>query len=202
MKVIVKNNSIIGIHTDNQDIKNAYPSDIIVRILPNTFQYNIAITDTNIDNDGNTFDYDRFSISNLDLDPLNNTTNINLINRQKIAADSISEEVNQFIQYKPANGDVRYTQAKQSSFTDILMYCKDWLEDNPSATTEQKEPYETRITLINSARTWIRTVLSYYYDKIAAIRTVTDETWSSTITWDFSTFDESDPDVWLETVKI
>ena len=197
MKVVIKNNEVLSTYADNQNIYNLYP-DCIFRKVFDGFTYTTPINEYNEEFKMNV---DRYVIKNGDPDPMYNLTNVSLVNCRIIAGESISEEVNQYIQYKPATGEVRYTQAKQSSFTDIIMYCKDWLEDNPSATSEQKEPYETRITAINSARTWIRTVLNYYYDQVAIIRTIIEENWN-TLTWDFSTFETSDPDVWLESVRI
>jgi len=196
MKVIVKNGVVFATHNDNYDL-NALYIGYIIRKVPNNIIY-----DTPIKEYDEVFkqDNDRYVIGNGDPDPISNTVNYEFLKCQIIAGSSISEEVNQYIQYKP-DGEVRYTQAKQSSFTDILMYCKQWLEDNSDVSAEQKEPYETKITLINNARSWIRTVLNYYYDKIAEIRVTTEETIGD-LTWDFSIFETGDPDVWLETVRI
>jgi len=196
MKIIVKNHIVIALHNDNQDVSLLYPGSVIRNVFIG-FEYTHPIPDIDIEENV----YNRYKIKVNDPDPMTNIDNVSLANCIIIAAASISDEVNQYIQYKQVTGEVRYTQVKQSSFTDIIMYCKDWLEDNPSATSEQKALYETKITLINSARDWIRTVLNYYYSIITSIRIATIETIGN-VTWDFSTFDESDPDVWLETVRI
>ena len=44
---------------------------------------------------------------------------------------------------------------------------------------------------------WISGVMEYYYTKKAAIRDVVDDSWR-TVTWDYSTFDATDPDISLE----
>ena len=50
-------------------------------------------------------------------------------------------------------------------------------------------------TALGTLFTWISGVMNYYYTKKAAIRDTED--WETT-TWDFSTFDATDPDISLE----
>jgi hypothetical protein len=194
MKIVVKNGKVIATHADNQDIEVMYP-DSSIRIVTNDFKYDVPIKDINNEDE----EIDRYNIEPMDVDPVLNSTNISLNNRKLIAGNSISKEVENFIFYK-ADGEVRYTQVKQSSFTDILMGCKEWLEDNPNAEPDEKKPYEDRIAAINSVRVWIRDVLSYYYTVVGNIRAATEETWATVANWDLSPFNDTDPDVWLESV--
>jgi hypothetical protein len=196
MKIIVKNNMVIGKYNDEQDIETSYINENVkVRHIPNDFRYDVPIYEQN---DDGLMAY-RHYVECIDVDPVFNSTNISLNNRKLIAGNSISKEVENFIFYK-ADGEVRYTQVKQSSFTDILMGCKEWLEDNPNAEPDEKKPYEDRIAAINSVRVWIRDVLSYYYTVVGNIRAATEETWATVANWDLSPFNDTDPDVWLESV--
>ena len=210
MKIVIQNNEIMAI--GNNDYSDYSDLSKSIRIVNDLYRYDTPIVDIDYDmspdkipNESEEFseqslEYDRYNLKVGDPDPIINTININLNNRKIIATTSIAIECENFINYNPTG--VRYTQAKQSSFTDIRMHCEKWLADNPSATTEQKEPYTTRITTIDSARTWIYSVLNYYYGFVALIRAATEENWSAAINWDFSTLNASDPDVWLETVRI
>lgn len=196
MKIIVKNSTVIATHKDGQDVATAYPG-CTVRQIPDNFRYSVHIEEL----DRLTGEMvQRSVITQGDPDPITNSTNIPDINlRKKYLAEQASRECQERIEYE--DGETRYQTIKQNSFTDILMYCSDWLADNPGATEEEQAPYEERITKINSSRTWMRSVLNYYYSIQGAI-IAADEAGLAEIEWDYEQFEATDPEITLEEVRI
>jgi hypothetical protein len=195
MQIIVKENKVLAIHTNSQDVIGKYPG-CAVRIVPDSLRYDPPIVDVDIN--GISITRDQVGID--DPDPITNSVNIPDINlRKKYLAEQASKECQERIEYK--DGETRYQTVKQNSFTDILIYCKDWLSENYGATAEEKDPYEERITKINSFRDWMRSVLNYYYDIQTQIITA-DEAGLAAITWDYSQFEATDPGITLEEVRI
>ena len=195
MQVIVQTNKVIAIHTDNQEVQAKYPR-CKIRLIPDNHKYTIPITDISMDGEPIARDQIGFG----DPDPITNFTNIPDINlRKKYLAEQASRECQIRIEYK--DGETRYQTIKQNSFTDILMYCKDWLADNPEATEDEKAPYLERISKINSFRDWMRSVLNYYYSIQEQIIAAT-ESGLAAIEWDYEQFEATDPGITLEEVRI
>jgi hypothetical protein len=197
MKYIIKNGYVIESQPDNS--LAFFGGDLQIRYLLDNFIYDTPILETIISY-SKSIEISRTYIKNGDLDPLYNSVNISLENRKLIAYMTLSKECENFIYYK-SNGDTRYPQYKQTTFTDISIVSKEFLIENPTATPEEKAPYESRIVAVNNVRAWIKTVLDYYYSILNNSRNTTEETWSS-LTWDFTQFEASDPDVWLENIKL
>lgn len=80
----------------------------------------------------------------------------------------------------------RYALERQTSF--ILMM-----------TLAMNQGLTNRAAYIQKAIDWVNSVLSYHFeisDQITAARTLADV---AAITWDLSTFDATDPDIWIQT---
>jgi hypothetical protein len=61
--------------------------------------------------------------------------------------------------------------------------------------------WPNRITMIESVMSWVDSVLSYFYGKVAAMQACTTQSALDAVTYDFSTFSASDPHVSLGTLR-
>jgi hypothetical protein len=184
MKIAIQNNTVVGIYQDSQQIQG------LCRFVPDGFRYAVPITDQTIDGP-----VQRYSIAVGDPDPVLNAVNIpDLATRKTWLETQASNECTRQIEYKGEN--TRYQTIKQNSFSDIDRICKDWLAANPSASPEEKAPYEERIAKIHQVRVWITSILSYYYTIEQAIAQA-DEAGMAGITWDYGQFEATDPGITL-----
>lgn len=104
----------------------------------------------------------------------------------------------QFIEY--ASADKRYTQEKQCSFNSIMQICQLKLSD-PSTSQEERDACQVRVGKLMQVFSWISSVLDYHYQVNDSIRAAADKTELKSISWDFSAFDATDPDIRLQEVK-
>ena len=114
--------------------------------------------------------------------------------------ERLEDDTKHFIEYK-ANGSKRYTTEKQISFTAIVQMCQMKLSD-PNITETERQDYETRLQMIQQAFDWIRSVLDYHYQIDAQINAATSLDELNSITWDYSSFETSDPDIRLAQVRL
>jgi len=119
--------------------------------------------------------------------------NLDKVKERKIA--SLDKSCNEYILK-------HYQYSRQNTFKAKYVQIVDELTNNSSSyTTDQITNLETAKNRLNEVLQWIETVLDYYYSKLDEIKNATDIDTVNTITWDFSQFDSTDPQVTIEEIR-
>jgi len=94
----------------------------------------------------------------------------------------------------------RYPWTRQVSFLRLAHDIEKELAD-PNTTDDRHAVLDARMARLKALEAWLDSVLDYHYQKDAEIRNATTEEEVKAITWDFSQFDATDPQVRIRELR-
>ena len=121
------------------------------------------------------------------------TENLEKAKERKI--EQLEKDCNQYILS-------HYPLSRQNTFkAKYIQIVEELAFNSDSYTTEQKDALNQARTRMRAVMSWIDTVLSYFYDRLEAIKAADDVATVKDKSWDFSQFDASDPEVTIEEIR-
>jgi len=119
---------------------------------------------------------------------------------KKAVRKRLADEVNAFIAAKSDGGN-RYEQSWMIRALNLKTEYRFALAGG-GLTTEQETAINDRLDLIQQVETWINSVMAVYYSKAAEIAAATTTAEVEAVSWDLSTLEADDPDIYMEQLEL